>query len=177
MTNDKDRELIERLALEVAGTDELTGDAISDFAHRLISAYLAERGKDAAVSINKNGQGNLSAVEIKTGSLPIGTSKLFLAPQQAIPEGMALTGVTHKLKTWPQYFDSVKRGFKTFEIRKNDRDYCPGDMLVLQDWNPETESYSGDEMTFTVTYVMHGGKFGLADDYVVLGIAATGSQP
>ena len=37
----------------------------------------------------------------------------------------------HELKLDTFYFDDVKSGVKTFEIRKNDRDYQVGDLLSL----------------------------------------------
>ncbi|WP_032470160.1 DUF3850 domain-containing protein [Vibrio metoecus] len=37
----------------------------------------------------------------------------------------------HTLKIEPRYLDAVLSGLKTFEIRKNDRDYCVGDTFVL----------------------------------------------
>lgn len=39
--------------------------------------------------------------------------------------------MTHYLKILPEYFKDVEFGTKTFELRRNDRDYHPGDMLVL----------------------------------------------
>ncbi|MFT8735673.1 MAG: DUF3850 domain-containing protein [Lentilactobacillus hilgardii] len=37
----------------------------------------------------------------------------------------------HELKLDTEYFDDVKSGLKTFEIRKNDRDFKDGDVLAL----------------------------------------------
>lgn len=37
----------------------------------------------------------------------------------------------HYLKTVQPYFDAIDQGLKTFEIRKNDRDFKVGDILVL----------------------------------------------
>jgi hypothetical protein len=38
----------------------------------------------------------------------------------------------HELKTDPEAFDAVASGAKTFELRRNDRDYQVGDVLVLK---------------------------------------------
>ena len=44
--------------------------------------------------------------------------------------------MTHELKIWPQYFCRVKDGTKTFEVRKNDRGFQPGDTVVLREYDP-----------------------------------------
>ena len=59
----------------------------------------------------------------------------------------------HKLKTWPTYFYAVAAGTKTFEIRKNDRDFKEGDVLILQCYDPETKTYNGQEVAKRVTYI------------------------
>lgn len=71
--------------------------------------------------------------------------------------------MTHELKTWPEYFQEVKSGKKTFEIRKNDRDFKVGDILVLKEWkckghnqvmpNELVGEYTGDELRMRVTYI------------------------
>ena len=77
---------------------------------------------------------------------------------------------THELKTFPGYFADVKAGLKTFELRKNDRDYQVNDQLILQEWLPVTKQYSGDELYMQVTYMLEGGSFGLKKGYCVLSI-------
>lgn len=42
----------------------------------------------------------------------------------------------HVLKCWPEFFDAIKRGDKTFELRRNDRGFQRGDVLVLRKWSP-----------------------------------------
>lgn len=76
----------------------------------------------------------------------------------------------HELKTWPEYLDALIDGSKTFEVRKNDRDYRVGDRLHLLGWNPSAKAYNGREHTLDVTYVMQGPAFGVAADHVVMGV-------
>jgi Domain of unknown function (DUF3850) len=43
----------------------------------------------------------------------------------------------HELKVWPPYFDQIAAGVKTFDVRRNDRGFQVGDVLILHEWNPE----------------------------------------
>ncbi|MFA5124876.1 MAG: DUF3850 domain-containing protein [Patescibacteria group bacterium] len=63
----------------------------------------------------------------------------------------------HK-KIWPQYFSAVTSGKKKYELRLNDFEVREGDILVLEEWDPLTEKYTGRSIEKTVTYV---GKFNL----------------
>ncbi len=74
----------------------------------------------------------------------------------------------HELKTWPCYYEALLSGDKTFEIRRNnDRGFQRGDTLLLQEFRPELNQYSGREWFVEVTYVTN---FGQQQDYVVMGI-------
>ncbi|EKD32815.1 MAG: hypothetical protein ACD_76C00142G0004 [uncultured bacterium] len=59
-----------------------------------------------------------------------------------------------KKKILPEYFDAVVSGKKKFELRLNDFDVNEGDTLVLEEWSPETISYTGRSIEKKVTYVM-----------------------
>lgn len=82
---------------------------------------------------------------------------------------------THKIKIWPSYFAAIERGDKTFEWRRNDRDYAVGDMLVLREWDPakgEAASclgYTGSSITARITYKVEG-VFGMPAGFCILGI-------
>ena len=58
----------------------------------------------------------------------------------------------HYLKIWPVFFDRVVSGEKTFEIRRNDRDFSAGDMLCLQEWDVEDQKLTGRMAHVVVTY-------------------------
>ena len=84
----------------------------------------------------------------------------------------------HQLKTDKDVFDQVWEGTKTFEIRKNDRDYQLGDLLILRE-----TVYSGEQMSagqplfFTgrriecaVTSLLLGPIYGLQDSWCIMSI-------
>jgi hypothetical protein len=81
----------------------------------------------------------------------------------------------HELKTWPEYFQAVARGDKTFEVRKNDRDFRVNDELLLREYKqvtgePDKTGYTGRILHRYVSYVLHGGNFGIEEGYVILGL-------
>jgi len=72
---------------------------------------------------------------------------------------------THELKIRPDYFNAVFEGRKKFELRRNDRNFKIGDLLVLREW---TESgYTGRNINCRVDYILEGYE-GLDPDYVIL---------
>lgn len=74
------------------------------------------------------------------------------------------TGV-HELKTWPEPFGAIVDGWKTFEFRKADRNYEEGDRVLLREWSPVTETYTGRELGAEVGYVLRAGTFGVPEGY------------
>lgn len=78
---------------------------------------------------------------------------------------------THRLKTWPEYFNAVRFGAKTFEVRKDDRGgFNLGDALALEEWDPVAQEYTGSQTVRYVSYVVRGGQHGIEPGYVVLGL-------
>lgn len=80
----------------------------------------------------------------------------------------------HSVKISPAYFDAVKNGLKTFEIRQLDRDYKIGDTLTLSEWIPgtvEDGSYSGRRVYVAITYILTYKEFpGIKNGYGIFGI-------
>lgn len=76
----------------------------------------------------------------------------------------------HELKTWNEYFEEIFMGHKTFEVRKADRPFKKGDILILREWNLKTKQYTGRELARNVSYVLEGGQFGIEKGFMVMAI-------
>lgn len=60
---------------------------------------------------------------------------------------------TIEKKIWPEYFEAVASGKKKFELRLDDFIVAEGDTLLLKEWDPKTEEYTGRQVKKQVTYV------------------------
>jgi len=76
----------------------------------------------------------------------------------------------HHLKTWPAFFRAIETGLKHFEARLNDRDFKSGDVLHIQEWNPETKEYTGRELVREVSYVLYGPAFGVESGHCIMSL-------
>ncbi len=76
----------------------------------------------------------------------------------------------HNLKVWPEYFEPLYWGEKTFEIRLNDRNYHPWDLLILDEWEPATQIFTGRTVTMEVTYLLEGPILGLREGWVIMSL-------
>lgn len=65
----------------------------------------------------------------------------------------------HELKTWPEYFQPAWAGVKPFEIRRNDRNFALHDEIVLQEYDPKEDDYTGREIAGFITYLIVGNGF------------------
>lgn len=79
----------------------------------------------------------------------------------------------HSLKTWPEMFQAIQRGDKTFECRLDDRSFCVGDTLALEEFDPTTEyhvprGYTGRRVEAVITFKLSGSQFGIESGYCVL---------
>ena len=89
----------------------------------------------------------------------------------------------HELKILPYFFVAVKAGSKTFELRKNDRNFKVGDILVLKEFKTgcvdhtgdeevviEERGYTGREIKKRISYILEGGQYGLRKGYSILAL-------
>lgn len=71
----------------------------------------------------------------------------------------------HHLKTLPEFFNAVLSEDKTFEVRRNDRNFQLRDWLHLREWTGET--FTGRDCYLRVCYLT---DFQQQPGYVVMGI-------
>lgn len=81
----------------------------------------------------------------------------------------------HRLKTWENFYSAVEAGEKTFEVRRNDRGFQKGDILILDRYEApgHYRTTIKAEMRVEVTYVLTGEAFGIKDGFCVMGIKPT----
>ena len=73
----------------------------------------------------------------------------------------------HDVKLGTTFFDDVKTGRKTFELRKNDRGYKEGVTIVLHEYKDGTTT--GRTITKKIVYMLEDFT-GLEDGYCILGL-------
>lgn len=63
-----------------------------------------------------------------------------------------------KKKTWPDEFEKILSGEKTFDARLANFDCKPGDILVLEEYDPKLKKYTGRKIEKEVTFVLNTKK-------------------
>lgn len=78
---------------------------------------------------------------------------------------------THMLKVWPQFIPALSDGSKTFEARKDDRNFAVGDLLHLYEWLPDAQRSGNWNQRRTITYKLSGPAFGVESGHCILGLS------
>lgn len=86
--------------------------------------------------------------------------------------------IIHELKSWPDFFEPVLSGERTFELRVNDRKFRVGDGLLLREYDDRRAKYTGRELKKRIINMVDGigpgciaPMRGLSRGYVILGLA------
>ena len=74
--------------------------------------------------------------------------------------------MTHRLKTAAKFYEAVRTGKKKFEIRKNDRDFQVGDLVVLEEID-KNGLYTQRNLSRRICYMT---AFHQQEGYVVFGM-------
>ena len=77
----------------------------------------------------------------------------------------------HSKKCEPEYFDSITKGLKLFEVRKEDKACCflVGDFLALNEIEKPGGSETGKCCLVEITYVLRDPRF-VKEGFCILGI-------
>lgn len=59
----------------------------------------------------------------------------------------------HEVKSWAHFYDAIAEGRKLHDLRKMDREYNVGDILVLKRYDNINGKYTGEEQRVEVTYI------------------------
>lgn len=78
--------------------------------------------------------------------------------------------VVHEIKCWIPFFDELRSGIKTFEVRRDDRLYKVGDEIVINEYNNEIGFITGRFIHREISCILPGGQFGIQPGYCVLGL-------
>ncbi|MES2367188.1 MAG: DUF3850 domain-containing protein [Pseudomonadota bacterium] len=78
---------------------------------------------------------------------------------------------THNLKIWQEPFAAVLDGSKRAEIRKNDRDFKVGDLMILEECIAGRH-FTGHRVRKQITHIQ--SWLGLQDGYVCLSFGDVG---
>lgn len=91
---------------------------------------------------------------------------MFIAVTDVV-EGQYSTFDIHELKILPEYFQAVLDGDKTFEIRKNDRNYKVGDRLILKEYEPVDGDFTNREESKVISYIT---DYAQVENYIVMSL-------
>lgn len=79
----------------------------------------------------------------------------------------------HTVKITKQYFVKLLSKEKTFELRKNDRNYKVGDVIILKEidyYDLKLSFNRGREVKAEITYILKGPVYGLEAGYCIMAI-------
>lgn len=74
-----------------------------------------------------------------------------------------------ELKIRPEFYIPIECGEKTFEVRKNDRNFAVGDILWLREYREDIKKYTDRSLYAIVTYILDNKEFCLPG-FVILSI-------
>jgi hypothetical protein len=83
----------------------------------------------------------------------------------------------YHVKSWSPFFQAIREGTKLHDMRDlKDRNYCVGDILVLEEYLPFEGHYTGETQRVEITYITSANtpcafsSAALASGYCILSI-------
>lgn len=81
----------------------------------------------------------------------------------------------HELKCKSEFFRDLRTEKKNFEVRKDDRGFCVGDYLALNEIDQEGQ-YTGDSLLVSISYILRNPEY-CKDGFAILGIVKVAFYP
>ncbi|EON71796.1 ParB/RepB/Spo0J family partition protein [Lysinibacillus sphaericus] len=78
--------------------------------------------------------------------------------------------MTHELDSYPEQFEAIVQGLKTFMCGFDNQSFRVGDKLKINEFNPETILYTGRFTEMKVIYIQEGGKNDIPENYIIMSI-------
>lgn len=75
----------------------------------------------------------------------------------------------HALKEHCKHFEDLIWGRRTYEVRFADRPYREGDLLALNEYNPDLDTYTGRSCLVQVTNLWDDPKY-VREGYVIMSV-------
>lgn len=90
---------------------------------------------------------------------------------------------THELKSWSRFFRAIVAGERAHELRHNDRDYQVGERILLREYDPDSDTYTGSFCEAIITSITSKdvpcavSDLGLHPDFCILSIRVLHVSP
>lgn len=81
----------------------------------------------------------------------------------------------HELKCKSEFFRDLRTEKKNFEVRKDDRGFCVGDYLALNEIDQDGK-YTGDSLLVSISYILRNPEY-CKEGFVILGIVKIAFYP
>lgn len=78
--------------------------------------------------------------------------------------------MTHELDSYPEQYEAIVKGLKTFVCGFNNQSFRVGDKLKINEFDPETILYTGRFAEVRIIYLEVGGENGLPEDFISMSI-------
>lgn len=78
--------------------------------------------------------------------------------------------MTHELDSYPEQYEAIVKGLKTFMCGFNNQSFRVGDKLKINEFDPETILYTGRFTEVRIIYLQEGGENDIPEDYVIMSI-------
>lgn len=90
--------------------------------------------------------------------------------QEIIESEQKEKSMTHELDSYPEQFEAIVQGLKTFMCGFNNQSFRVGDKLKINEFDDDKILYTGRFIEVRIIYLQEGGANDIPEDYVIMSI-------